>query len=92
MSKVILPLPPNNEVEEVFESRLTGLLIYVNTRLAFDTEILMPNICRAEFDKRIIDESFQAFEYQDFKAEYMLKLDVEKTYTDKRVISNFEAS
>ena len=55
ISKVILPLPPNNEVEEVFESRLTGLLIYVNTRLAFDTEILMPNISGAEFDKRIID-------------------------------------
>ena len=55
MSKVILPLPPNNKVEEVFESRLTGLLICVNTRLAFDTEILMPNISRAEFDKMIID-------------------------------------
>ena len=55
MSKVILPFPPNNEVEEVFESRLTGLLICVNTTLVFDTEILIPNISRAEFDKRIID-------------------------------------
>ena len=54
----------------------------------------MPNISRAEFDKMMTDESFQAFKRQDFKAEYMyiikyyrIKLDGEKTYTDKRVIS-----
>ena len=94
MSKVILSLPPNNEVVQVFESRLTGWFSCVNTRLVFDTEILMPNISRAEFDKMMTDESFQAFKRQDFKAEYMyiikyyrIKLDGEKTYTDKRVIS-----
>ena len=54
-TKVILSLPPNNKVVEVFESRLTGLFSCVNNRLAFDTEILMPNISCAEFDKRIID-------------------------------------
>ena len=54
----------------------------------------MPNIFRAKFDKIMIDESFQAFKRQDFKVEYMyiikyyrIKLDGEKTYTDKRVIS-----
>ena len=42
----------------------------------------------------MIDESFQAFKRQDFKVEYMyiikyyrIKLDGEKAYTDKRVIS-----
>ena len=55
--------------------------------MAFDTEILMPNISRAEFDNMMIDQSFQAFERQDFKAEHMLKLDGKKTYTDNRVIS-----
>ena len=54
----------------------------------------MPNISRAEFDKMMTDERFQTFKRQDFKAEYMyiikyyrIKLDGEKTYTDKRVIS-----
>ena len=54
----------------------------------------MPNISRSEFDKMMIDESFQAFKRQDFKAEYMyiikyyrIKLDGEKTYTGTRVIS-----
>ena len=47
----------------------------------------MPNISRAEFDNMMIDQSFQAFERQDFKAEHMLKLDGNKTYTDNRVIS-----
>ena len=94
MPKVILSLPPNKEVVQVFESRLTGWFSCVNTRLVFDTEILMPNISRAKFDKMMTDESFQAFKRQDFKAEYMyiikyyrIKLDGEKTYTDKRVIS-----
>ena len=52
----------------------------------------MPNIYRAEFDKMMIDESFQAFKRQGFKAEcmyiikyYRIKLDGEKSYTDKRV-------
>ena len=87
MSKVILSLPTNNEVVEMFESTLTGWFSCVSTRLAFDSEILMPNISRAAFDNMMIDESFQIFERQDFKGGYKLTLDGEKIYTDKRVIS-----
>ena len=61
MLKVILVLPTNNEVVEVFERILMGGFSCVNTRLVFDTEILMPNISRTEFDKMTIDESVQAF-------------------------------
>ena len=61
MLKVILVLPTNNEVVEVFERILMGGFSCVNTRLVFDTEILMPNISRTEFDKMTIDKSGQAF-------------------------------
>ena len=38
-SKVILALPMNNSVMEVFEKTLTGGFNCVNTRLSFDTEL-----------------------------------------------------
>ena len=43
LSKVIIPLPTTNEIVDVFEQTLTGGFSCVNTRLAFDTEILLPN-------------------------------------------------
>ena len=43
MSKVITALPISNEVVDIFEKTLTGGFSCVNTRLAFDTEILLPN-------------------------------------------------
>ena len=91
MSKVILSLSTNNEVVEVFERITTGRFDCISTRLAFDTEILMLNISRVEFDKMTIDESFQAFKRRGLKVEYKLKLDGEKTlYRQKSHIENFE--
>ena len=43
LSKVIIALPTSNEVAHVFEQTLSGGFTCVNTRLAFDTEILLPN-------------------------------------------------
>ena len=43
LSKVIIALPTNNETVDVFEQTLTGGFSCVNTRLACDTEILLPN-------------------------------------------------
>ena len=86
MLKIILVLPTNNEVVEVFERILMGGFSCVNTRLVFDTEILMPNISRTEFDKMTIDENVQAFKRLGLKVRYKLKLDGEKTYTEKSVI------
>lgn len=47
----------------------------------------MRNISRVDFDKMKIHENLQALKGQDLKVGYKLKLDDEKTYRDKRVIS-----
>ena len=57
-SKVILELPTNNSIMETFEKTLTGGFSCVNTRLAFDTEILMPNLTETDYKKMNNDESF----------------------------------
>ena len=46
-SKVILALPTNSSTLEIFEATITGGFSCVNTRLSFDTEILMPNFKKA---------------------------------------------
>ena len=43
-SKIIIALPTNNKNVELSEKNLTGGFICVNTRLSFDTEILLPNV------------------------------------------------
>ena len=50
MSKVIIALPTSNEVVDIFEKTLTGGFSCVNTRLAFDTEILLRNSNENEND------------------------------------------
>ena len=44
MSKVILALPTKYEHVEIFEETLIGRFSSVNTRLAFDSQILLPNL------------------------------------------------
>ena len=44
MSRVITALPTSNEAVDIFEQTTTGGFSLVNTRLAFDTEILLPNL------------------------------------------------
>ena len=75
MSKAILAFSTNKKVVQVFQKTLTGGFGGVNTRLALDTEILMPNISRAEFHKITIDKGFQVFKRQDLKVGDKLKLD-----------------
>ena len=43
MSKVIIALPTIYDHVEIFEQTVIGGFSCVNTRLAFDTEILLPN-------------------------------------------------
>ena len=43
-SKVILALPRNNLIMEIFEKTLTGGFSCINTRLSFDTKLLMANL------------------------------------------------
>ena len=52
MSKVILTLPTKYEHYEVFEQTVIGGFSSVNTRLAFDSEMLLPNLIKPNVDKR----------------------------------------
>ena len=52
MSKVILTLPTKYEHYEIFEQKVIGGFSSVNTRLAFDSEILLPNLIKPNVDKR----------------------------------------
>ena len=44
ISRIILALPTKLEHVEVFEQTVTGGLSSLNTRLAFNTRILLPNL------------------------------------------------
>ena len=85
-SKCILALPINNTQMEIFEKTLCGGFSSVNTRLSFDTELLMPNLTKSDYQNMNIDQSFKAFKRDDLKVVYLLKLDDEKSFWKKRVI------
>ena len=46
--KIILALPTNNSVMEIFEKTLTGGFTCINTRLFFDNELLIPNLTESD--------------------------------------------
>ena len=48
MSRVLIALPTSNEAIDIFEQTITGGFSSVNTRLAFDTEIVLPNLINEE--------------------------------------------
>ena len=52
---------------EIFEKTLTGGFSCVNTRLSFDTELLMPNLTESNYKKMKIDKSFKAYKRDDLK-------------------------
>ena len=86
-SKCILALPINNTQMEIFEKTICGGFSSVNTRLSFDTENLMPNLSKIDYDKMNIDESFKAYKRDDLKVVYSLKLDNQKKFSKKRIIT-----
>ena len=84
-SKCILALPINTTQMEIFEKTVCGGFSAVNNRLAFDTEILMPNLKPSDIDKMTIDESFKAYKRDDLKVIYSFKSG--KKFQKKRVIT-----
>ena len=86
-SKCILALPTDNTQMEIFEKTVCGGYSSVNNRLSFDTELLMPNFSKSDYDKMSIDDSFKAFKRDDLKLGYILKLDGYSSYKRKRVIT-----
>ena len=72
---------------EIFEKRSGGGFISVNTRLSFDTELLMPNLTQNDYQKMNIDQSFKAFKRDDLMVVYSLKHDNEETFKKKPIIT-----
>lgn len=66
---------------------MTDRFSCVNTRLGFDTEILLYNLTQRDFNKMMIDKCFKAFKRNDLKVCYRLKLDREENYSDRRIIA-----
>ena len=86
-SKCVIALPTDNIQMEIFEKTVCGGYSSVNNRLSFDTELLMPNLSKADYDKMNIDQSFYVFKRDDLKLCYMLKLNNYSNYKRKRVIT-----
>ena len=81
MSRIMLPLPTKLEPLEIFEQTVTGGFSTVNTRLAFDTQILLPNLGhKDDLQNNPLNKDF------NYKVVYNLKLDGKKA-TKKRVIT-----
>ena len=81
MSRVIIALPTSNEVIDIFEQTITGGFSSVNTRLAFDTEILLPNLVQ----KNSEEDSQKDYNY---KVCYNIKLNDDKEYMKKKSHKN----
>ena len=81
-SKCIIALPIDNIQMEIFEKTVCGGYSSVNNRLSFDTELLMPNCSKADYDANP-----NLFKRDDLKLGYILKLDNSSGYERKRVIT-----
>ena len=81
MSRIILALPTKLEHVEIFEETVTGGFSSINTRLAFDTQIWLPNLeYKDNLEKNPINKNF------NYKVVCNLKLDQKKAQK-KRVIT-----
>ena len=67
-------------IVEILEKAVTGGFSTVNTRLAFDTEILLQNYTNKDYEKMSTDENFKSHKRQRLKVCYKIKLDDEETY------------
>ena len=86
-SKVLIALPTCYEHAEVFEKSLIGGFSCVNTRIGFNSEVMLPSYTKQEYAKMNIEQSFKAYKNQNFKIGYKLKMPWDKFYKDYRIIS-----
>ena len=80
MSRVIIALPTSNEAADIFKQTITEGFSSVNTRLAFDTEILLPNLISNNEEEKT--DQFQK-DYNN-KICYNIRLNNEKEYSKKK--------
>ena len=85
--KVIIALPTCLNIIQLFKKALIGGFSCVNTRVAFDTEIVLPNLSAKDMNNSNIDQSFKQCNRQDLKIGHRLELDGEECYIDRRIIS-----
>ena len=83
MSRVIIALPTCNEAADIFEQTITRGFSLVNTTLAFDTEILPPNIISNNEEEKTNEFKKDC----NHKICYNIRLNNEKEYSNKRVIT-----
>ena len=73
MSRIILALPTTYDHVEIFEQTIMGGFSSVNTRLAFDSQILLPKLTnKLNLDNNLMNKDF------NYKIAYNLKIDNEK--------------
>ena len=81
MSKEMLALPTKLYHTEIFEQTVTGGFHSVNTRLAFHTQILLPNLDdKTNLENNLLNKDF------NYEVAYNLRLDGKKA-KKKRVIT-----
>ena len=80
MSRAIIALPTSNEMLDIFEQAITGGFSCVNNRLAFDSEIFLPNAVKQNTESKDYRKDY------DVKVCYIIKLNSEKIQP-KRVIT-----
>ena len=80
MSKIILALPTKYDHVKIFEETAIGGFSYVNTKLAFDSQILLPNLAdKIDLENNPMNKNF------NYRIVYHWKINNEKT--KKRVIT-----
>ena len=80
MLRDIIALPTSNKVTDIFEQTKTSSFSSVNTILAFDTEILLPNLIQKNSEEDCQKD-------YNYKVCYNIKLNEDKEYMKKRVIT-----
>ena len=84
MSKIILALPTKLEHAEIFEHTVIGRFSSVNTRLAFDLQILLPNLdFKDDLEQNPMNKDF------NYKTVYNLQMNNQKS-KKKSDHKNFE--
>ena len=85
MSKIILALPTKYDHVEIFEQTVTGGFSSVNTRLAFDSKVLLPNLIN-----NIILEHNPMNKDFNHKIAYNLKIENKKAEKKKVISKTFK--
>ena len=82
--RVIIALPTSNVVVDISEQTITGGFSSVNTRLAFDTEILLQNLINQEKSEEKSEENQEFQKNYDYKIYYNIRLNNEKEHSKQK--------